>query len=319
MQNAYQLEQLPWLTGVYHRFNEQVVAKSYSHASLLNISRAMGGELLANTMAKDVLCDNISQHGACGQCKNCLLISAGNHPDLHTIVPDGHQIKVDQIRQLCQQLTQTAQQGGRRVALIFSAEKLNLAAANALLKTLEEPGKDTLLVLQVNHGGRLLPTITSRCQNMAFTAPSRQAIQQWLISQSIALPVNSQQKAVDVTWCLSVVGGPLELAKSLQNGHYQRLLNYRQDWIKSVNEGFLSGSLLSLSEDQIIDALNVFYLFLRQYMLKDKKTSPFIQANIVKLAGEVMHMCQKLSNMPSVNTAALCQQYVLSFRQLALS
>ncbi|WP_137226925.1 DNA polymerase III subunit delta' [Shewanella sp. MEBiC00475] len=322
----YQIDQLPWLADPHQRFVDQYYRGKSSHAHLFNIDKALGGDKLAKVAAQAVLCQHLTPVGACGQCKSCLLLTAGNHPDLYVVEPDGNQIKVDQIRQLCKALTQTAQQGGARVAIIINAERLNLAAANALLKTLEEPGDDVVLILQTNTSAQLLATITSRCQTLKFVKPTKLAIHDWLSEQKLLPAANSEGKMHDVTWCLSVVGGPLALANSLTSQHYQQLLTFRQDWAQSLKTGHLSNSLLKVSDQQIVDALNVLYLYLRQYVLKSNKIksnnanhqtlNPVFQAKIIELAGRVMNMCHKLETMPSVNTQALCQQYVLAFRQL---
>ncbi|MGX9459658.1 DNA polymerase III subunit delta' [Shewanella sp. A14] len=327
----YQIGQLPWLAEPHQRFVDQHYRGKSSHAHLFNIDKALGGDKLAKAAAHTVLCQHLTSVGACGQCKSCLLLAAGNHPDLYVIEPDGNQIKVDQIRQLCQALTQTAQQHGARVAIILNAERLNLAAANALLKTLEEPGDDVVLILQTNTSAQLLATITSRCQMLNFVLPTKLEIHQWLEAQQLLPAPDAEGKIHDVTWCLSVVGGPLALASSLTSQHYQQLMTFRQDWAQSLRTGHLCNSLLKVSEQQIVDVLNILYLYLRQYVLKSNKIesnkiktenaghqvlNPLVQTKIIELAGNVMRMSRKLETMPSVNTQALCQQYVLAFRQL---
>ena len=164
----YALSQLPWLHTPFERFAQLCNQNHHSHAQLLPVDEALGGYQLANEMAQMALCLNKTPEGACQQCKSCLLYQAGNHPDVHWVRKDGAQIKVDQIRELCQSLLHTAQQGGARVAVIENSERMNTAAANALLKTLEEPGDNTLLILQTDTPASLLPTITSRCQKIAF-------------------------------------------------------------------------------------------------------------------------------------------------------
>lgn len=327
--SEYQLGQLPWLSNAHQRFVDLYYRGKSSHAHLLNVDNALGGIVLANACAHTLLCQQLTPVGACGQCKSCLLLQSGTHPDLHVVEPDGNQIKVDQIRQLCLSLTQTAQQGGARVAVITNAERLNMAAANALLKTLEEPGEGVVLILQTNRKSQLLPTITSRCQTLAFVAPQKADIQQWLADQNLLPTANAQGKIHDVTWCINVVGGPLALATSLRNKHYQQLLAYRKDWAQSLKTGHLCNSLLGLSEQQIVDALNVLYLYLRQYVLKSssqvalatqadtsQRLNPLVQAKVLELAANIMQMCHKLQTMPSVNTQALCQQYVLAFKKV---
>ncbi|MGL4446281.1 MAG: DNA polymerase III subunit delta' [Shewanella sp.] len=302
---------LPWLDAPRQAFLAQLQAGQLPHALLVGIDSAYGGQLLSEFMARSAMCQQPTLKGGCGKCKACLLFDAGNHPDCYQIHADGHQIKVDQIRELCTRLTATAQQSGQRVAIIYHSERLNTAAANALLKTLEEPGRDTLLILQSDTPARLMATITSRCQRLPFVAPPQRLISTWL----------SQHYHVqeDVTWCLSVVGGPLMLAESLhsdgtQPSRYQSLLQLRKDWAQSLSTGHLSGSLLTVGEQQIIDVLKVLFLMFRQVLLKNTQLDAYMRAQIGELAANVMGMCHSLSTMPTVNYLGLCQSYVLKYR-----
>lgn len=95
-------------------------------------------------------------------------------------------IRIDTIRALCTRLGSTSQFGGFRIAIIENAERMVVAAANALLKTLEEPGADTLLILTSSRPQRLPVTIRSRCQSVRFPVPSRDAALKWLESQGAA-------------------------------------------------------------------------------------------------------------------------------------
>lgn len=118
-----------------------------------------------------------------------------------------------------------------------------------------------------------------------------------------------------------MVGGPLKLAESLQTdgtqpSRYQTLLGFRKDWAQSLSSGHLCASLLTISEQQIIDALKVLYLLLRQVLLKYGGQDAFVQAQIGNLAAKIMGMCHSLSAMPSVNYLGLCQSYVLEYREI---
>ncbi|MCA1896606.1 MAG: DNA polymerase III subunit delta', partial [Shewanella putrefaciens] len=120
---------------------------------------------------------------------------------------------------------------------------------------------------------------------------------------------------------LSVVGGPLKLAESLltdgtQSSRYQSLLQFRKDWAQSLSSGHLCASLLTVNEQQIIDALKVLYLLLRQILLKNSHQDAFIQAQVGNLAAKIMGMCHSLSTMPTVNYLGLCQSYVLEYREI---
>lgn len=311
--SGFDVLNLPWLDVPRQAFLSQLHTQKVPHAQLIGIDSAYGGELLSVFMARAAICSQLTPAGGCGFCKSCQLFDVGNHPDFYQIKADGYQIKVDQIRELCGRLSATAQQGGRRVAIIHHSERLNSASANALLKTLEEPNKDTLLLLHSDTPSRLMATISSRCQRLPFVTPSKTLIKNWLIQQC--------QTQEDVTWCLSVVGGPLTLADSLHSdgtspSRYQTLLGFRKDWTQSLSSGHLCASLLAISEQQIIDALKVLYLLLRQVLLKYSNQDALVKAQIGNLAAKIMGMCHSLSVMPSVNYVGLCQSYVLEYKKI---
>ena len=303
-----QLSQLPWLESPFKQVLKNIENKTLAHGLLLGIEKGYGGEILAKQIASASLCDDLKSNGACGICKSCQLFLSNNHPDFYLIEADGNQIKVDQIRELCSKLTSTSQQGGRRVALFYACERMNQAAANALLKTLEEPGNDTLLILQSNTPATLLPTISSRCQRLAFQLPNRNELALWLDKH---YGINE-----DISWAISIVGGPLNLVEKWQQGEYQTLLNVRKSWIQSLHSGHLANELRDLSELQIMDALKVLYLVLRQRLANGKQLDAFLVSAITDLASQVMKDCYELSVMPNVNYTGLCQKYISSYQKM---
>jgi len=135
-----------------------------------------------------LLCATPDEFGkACGHCDSCKLLQAGTHPDFLYLAPESPDkaIKVDVIRQLCQALTLTSQYEGYKVVIIASADNMNVNAANSLLKTLEEPGANTVLILESSRAYRLPVTIRSRCQTVKFLTPGYELAQKWLESQSV--------------------------------------------------------------------------------------------------------------------------------------
>ncbi|WP_299789234.1 DNA polymerase III subunit delta' [uncultured Shewanella sp.] len=300
---------LPWLTPVIGDFSEQLKSQHIGHAYLIGVHNGYGGELLSIALAKAALCQTVTSLGACGFCKACQLLEADNHPDFYHITADGNQIKVDQVRELCQKLTSTSQQGGRRVAVISNCEKLNQASANALLKTLEEPGKDTLLLLQSDTPSRLMATISSRCQRIHFKIPTHEEIKLWLSKSS---GITS-----DVTWCLPVMGGPLELARALESERYSELLQLRKDWAQSLSSGHLCASLININEKQVSDALKVLYLLLRQKLVKQTDLNALLRAKITEFSMKVMDTYHRLQLMPNVNYLALFQSFILEYNKLS--
>lgn len=302
------MSNIPWLSPVIDQFTQQVMAGANGHAYLIGMHQGYGAWSLTLALAKIALCLSPTPDGACGHCKACLLVAADSHPDLYSVEADGNQIKVDQIRTLCSSLTSTAQQGGRRVAIIKSSEKLNTAAANALLKTLEEPGRDTLIFLQTDTPSRLMATISSRCQRLHFQLPSPDTLRQWIAAQITC--------DHDVTWCLPAMGGPIELLSALQSERYQQLLVYRKGWIQSLSSGHLCASLTNIDEKQVSDALKVLYLVLRYKLVKQKNADALVNVKLVTFAGQVMETYHRLNTMPNVNVMAVFQAFILEYESL---
>ncbi len=174
---------LPWQTEHWQRLFQQCELQQLPHALLLAGPPAVGKRRFAAALVAMLLCRQPAASGlACGACRSCLLRIAGTHPDAHWVAPEdaGKIIKIDQVRAVVNFVAQTAQQGGRKVIVVEPAEAMNRSAANALLKTLEEPAGDAFLVLITDAPGRLLPTIRSRCQRLDFPVPPLAAVQVWL-------------------------------------------------------------------------------------------------------------------------------------------
>ncbi len=152
------------------------------HALLLHEAPGAGGDWLAKWIARLVLCQGAG--APCGACPGCHRVTTAQHPDLQVLQPieDSRQIRIEQVRELSEELGLTAHQGTYKVAIISPADSLNRFAANALLKTLEEPPPRTLLMLVVTQPSRLPATILSRCQRIRIRAPARQEAISWLES-----------------------------------------------------------------------------------------------------------------------------------------
>lgn len=177
---------LPWQRTQWQRIAQQIERERLPHALLIAGPQAVGKRIFARALAALLLCRSPQYGAACGTCKSCLLLAAQAHPDEHWLAPEetGKAVKIDQVRDLVERMTQTAQQGGRKVAVIAPAEAMNRNAANALLKTLEEPAGSATLIMISDIPGRLLPTLRSRCQRLDFPIPARIEVQAWLQPQA---------------------------------------------------------------------------------------------------------------------------------------
>jgi DNA polymerase-3 subunit delta' len=178
------MSDFPWLDSYQYKLTELAAEGQLHHALLLTGPVGIGKLVLAKRLAAYLLCKTPHQQLPCGLCKSCQLMASGHHPDLWQLPIEGSSIGVDPIRALGQFMQGAAQQGGVKLALIPQAELMTEAAANALLKTLEEPPQNSFLILQSAHPAQLLPTILSRCQSWALAPVYGESIEHWLQEHS---------------------------------------------------------------------------------------------------------------------------------------
>ncbi len=169
------------------------------HALLLVGPRGVGKTTLALDLAAGLLClaDDATAR-PCRSCPACRKVAAGNHADLHLIAPEGagEQIRIGQVQQLASDLALTAMEGRFRVAVVTSAHRLNLDAQNALLKTLEEPGPATCLMLCADEAASLLPTVLSRSARLRLAPLPVKTLAALLVEDGHATPAMARSLAV---------------------------------------------------------------------------------------------------------------------------
>jgi len=187
-----------WLTGALAKLPERLPG-----ALLIYGQRGAGKQQLARAISQSLLCLNSAGPGfPCGTCEGCHLFKVGNHPDFRLLQPesdadevfrDGAEkdagskkpssvIGVDAVRDLAGLTATVAHRGGARVIMIAPAESLHISAGNALLKMLEEPGRDTYFILVTNERNRILATIRSRCFQLSVNVPADTVSTGWLES-----------------------------------------------------------------------------------------------------------------------------------------
>ena len=174
----------PWQQKQWQQLLSQIQSQRLPHAILLEGPKGLGKRDFAEALASMLLCKRPAET-ACGVCEACHLIDAGTHPDLLYLAPEeeGKAIKVDEIRGLCNEFSLTSQFGGYKVAVIANADSMNINASNSLLKTLEEPTPNSVLILETSNPHRLPITIRSRCQNINFQTPETSMAEEWLAGQ----------------------------------------------------------------------------------------------------------------------------------------
>ncbi|MGD8207380.1 MAG: DNA polymerase III subunit delta' [Thiohalocapsa sp.] len=181
-------EPLPWLEPHRRRLWQSFEQGRLAHALLLTGPAGVGKRHFADLFTAALMCRARRPGGLpCGDCADCTLLRAGNHPDTAVLQPDAEaktaEIKVEAVRELCGRQTLTAQRGPRSVLRIAPAEAMNAHAANSLLKTLEEPADSTLLILISESPTRLAATITSRCQRLSVPSPDAATASEWLAAR----------------------------------------------------------------------------------------------------------------------------------------
>ena len=204
----------PWTAGLTAALSQALSAGRLPHALLIHEAPGSGGEWLAAWTAQLVLCQERGQ-APCGHCTACRRVAARQHPDLHwvSLEDESREIKIDQVRDLAADLALKSHGGGYKVGVITPADALNRFAANALLKTLEEPPGTTLLVLVATQPSRLPATVRSRCQRLRIRAPQRAESLAWLAAAKGEGDWNAALDALGEAPMLLIQGDAAELAE----------------------------------------------------------------------------------------------------------
>lgn len=187
----------PWLQPHWQFFQQRLKQDRLAHAIMIEGPGGSGKNALASAMVAKLLC-SADQPEACGECRSCgLLKGGGAHPDRFELQPeeDSKVIKVDQVRRLIASLNLTTSISAKKVAYIHPADAMQRAPANALLKCLEEPNGDAVLILVSSDSSRLPVTIRSRCQSITVQQPDEKVALEWLQTTS-QTSVDDAQKAL---------------------------------------------------------------------------------------------------------------------------
>ncbi|WJW74259.1 DNA polymerase III subunit delta' [Thiohalobacter sp. IOR34] len=223
----------PWLHATWQRLQAQRRAGRLGHALLLHGPGGLGKARLARAFAESLLCETPDADGfACGRCTACQLLAAGTHPDLLQVgPPEGKSvIAIDSIRELSARLAMTSHAGGYQACLLQPAEAMNSAAANSLLKTLEEPTDNTVLLLITEQPARLPATIRSRCQMLRLSPPDSSEAVAWLQAQC---PEEAADRLLELA-----DGAPLKALQLAEAG----VLEDREQWLQQLS-GIRAGQL----------------------------------------------------------------------------
>jgi len=205
----------PWLDAPWRQLTSQL--DRLPHALLLTGLSGLGKNRFAIELAARLLCTKSKDDTPCGHCKSCTLFRAKTSPDIKIISPleEGKSISIDQIRELSSFLVLTPHTADRKVIIVTPAEVMTIQAANSLLKQLEEPPGNSVLILVSHQSHKLPQTIRSRCSRVEFRAPQTGEAMKWLAQQNVD---HNEMTAV-----LSASGGAPLAALSLAQQSYTEI------------------------------------------------------------------------------------------------
>ncbi len=254
----------PWHDNSWKYFAQARESNHLPHAIILSGEKGIGKLALANKMAKSLLCMRANmqsgRYEACGACQSCKTYESGANPDYTSIslLEGKQQIGVDQIRELSEFLNYSRSFNTYRVVLLNPVERMNKNAANSLLKSLEEPASNTVIILIASQLSNILPTIKSRCQLLSLPTPTKNQSLAWLKIYSpdlvnpeqllqmafgkplLAIDINfediesSERLATDLLAVISDRKLVVETAKNWEKYDLNTLLDWQIFWIQEM-------------------------------------------------------------------------------------
>ncbi len=287
-----------------------------AHAYLFYGPDEIGKKTVAKAFAQYVFCENSSGSSgnagdSCSFCAPCRKIQAGNHPDMLIISPEKSVIKIDMIRDLQRKLQYGKYEAKFKFCIIDETEKLRVEAANALLKTLEEPARDTVIILVTSKINMLLPTIVSRCQKLRFN-PLKDADITGELIRRYALGGDEAQ----------VISAFLQgsFAK-IEYSDFSKIIQLRRELVKRVKEASLNNlaGIISFSNElsgsdkellvQTIEIIKTFYrdAAMLQTGLKDDLINKDIVKDIMRISSRLTkdELFEKINIMNQIQSSVM--------------
>lgn len=280
---------LPWQQPLIDKLVTLQRNHKLPHAIVIDIQSSVDSRQFIWQLVTALLCNAEKEEKPCGQCQACHLMQANNYPDFTFISLElndktqklNKDIKVEQIRRLIHRMSLTDSLSAGKFAVIYPAEKMNLAAANSLLKTLEEPSAGATLILLTHHIGRLPVTIRSRCQQWNLYNPDHKQASDWLSSQSMDPALIDDY--------LKLTHGDAQFAATL---HQQDFIQQQHDFSKQL-DGYVNDQLsaAALAASMKSRDLNTLRLLLQNKLAELIKTC--LQTALSR--GDKLRLCALLN------------------------
>ena len=244
-----------------------VAGEKMSHAYLFRGQAGVGKKMTARAFAAYINCSASSAAGACGVCPSCLKFRADSHPDLLVIEPEGAAIKINQIRALKKSLSFPSFEAKYRVVLLTDVQTMRREAANSLLKTLEEPPEDTVLILTGDEAGNILSTIISRCQIIPFHSLPYEQV-------ALALLKDSDMSEENAATLAAIAEGSLGRARILNEKKLlllrreiiEKLMAFQPDQPEAVETVFALAATAAKRKEDLVELFDLLAAWFRDLM-----------------------------------------------------
>lgn len=281
----------PWLKLPFEQLADMIVSHRAHHALLINYIQGSGEDELINLLVNRLICQSSQQLQPCGQCHSCQLLLSQHHPDYYLITNEqGKQsISIDQIRSISTKVYEKSQQGGNKVIWIKHAALMTEAAANALLKTLEEPPENTYFILSDEHNSQLLPTIHSRCFSYFLAVPELEESINWLKKQHS----HSYSDNELATALLLSENAPLNAAILLQPEKWQQRKLFCEKLLELLPENNFWQLAKTFNNEDFLERITWFCALLGDALKAKQKVGRYIvnrdQVPLVRLIAAKSH------------------------------
>jgi len=229
--NKFEPVYLPWQTPLLEKILSLKQQQRLPHAILVDFKSEEVGTGFIWCLTMLMLCKNTENAVPCGRCQSCQMMLSNTYPDfIHVGLQRDDKsnklnknIKIEQIRKLIHEVQLTRHYDNLKVVAIYPADKMSIASANSLLKTVEEPASDVLILLVTHNKGKLPITIRSRCQVWSLEQPEKQVSLNWLLDKGM--------QSSECEQYLEYAGGDPLLALKLQALDYAKLVdNFKQQF-----------------------------------------------------------------------------------------
>lgn len=287
------------------RFLTQMLKKKTIPTALLFTGvDGIGRQKTAVALGMALNCFNPEGVSACGGCASCRKVISGSHPDIISIKPEGVFIKINQVRDISRQLKFAPLEGGWRIVIINDAQAMNLEASNAILKILEEPPKRTIFILTATQTTDLLPTIVSRCQQVAFRPIPQERVTELLIKDRGLDRQTARTLAISTNGSLGkALSVDVEKWKAWRSSLIEQVAALSGETIQPL---FAFAEALAGAKDRLADALDMMLMWFRDVLIFKVTPDRIINVDFeakIRLASQRESVISLLKKVEAVHSA----------------